>query len=215
MNKSEYNFFVIGLRAAISEAGYQEQEFAKGIMSKENFSKNMSSHQTMKPHNRKMCAAKLGMSEADITEKGRNLSRQQIGRGTDPEMLTFALHRFEGDLVSFVSMYRESKRSLSFLEAIYEDLPVASFVVTSDEMIVYQNRKSRDLGLIAGAKVCDSCAELCEDQDRCPIRISIDKKVETAGHKVIYGNKYLINSAMIRQENTDYWVITAVKEVLS
>jgi len=171
MNNETYEFFIKGLRLAISRAGYTDKDFAAGIMNPVTLSKNLNGKYRMKDLNIDKCLKKLNMDILDVAMMGRELSATVMGaseveisgkqlpgveaKHIDPMAVLSALTTAAAGVQVLVSQYQKNDERMRYWMEIFEILPVAVLVI-KDGLVYRQNIQSRAMGNLLGDPLCDN-----------------------------------------------------------
>jgi len=227
MNNETYEFFIKGLRLAISRAGYTDKDFAAGIMNPVTLSKNLNGKYRMKDLNIDKCLEKLNMDILDVAMMGRELSPTDTGaleigisgkqlpgveaKHIDPMAVLSILTAASAGVQVLVDQYQKNDARMRYWQAIFENLP-ASVVVIKDGIVYSQNIKSRDLEIITGKQFCENCAgETCENKDICPVHIAATMAKPASGYKIIKGALYKLDVEYVRLNDHEYLIILATE----
>lgn len=221
MNKETKRLFMVGLSAYIDEIGMTQKDVAEraGTLPQV-FSRYKSGIKLPAKAWRDRVTAVLGVDESDLVAIGKKISMTtESGSGLDHKDQARP-SRIPTDYLSFDEVmqatrdlqdcYTKMDVRIRLWRAVFEHLPIAALLI-KDGLVVYQNRKSRDLGNASGFPLCKSCIDIqCNgEREDCAVNVAKTTNLEASEVRELNGIVYRVDVTPLHINGHNYMLVTA------
>lgn len=216
MNRETKRLFMAGLSAYIDDNGLTQKDVAKraGTLPQV-FSRYKSGRNLPGKPWRDRVTAVLGVDESDLVAIGK-----KIAMTTEAEEKDKRPQRIPSDYLSYDEVmqmtrdlqdcYAKMDTRIRLWRSVFEHLPIPALLIRED-IVVYQNRKSRDIGNASGFPLCDNCLdESCHgDRESCAVKSAQKNNLEASEVTEIGGVLYRVDATPLHINGHDYILVTA------
>lgn len=203
---SEY--FLAALRDIVDNGGMKQVEIERrsGI-ARQTVSSYYKGKKDAGIDQQELIAEACGMSYIDFLQRGKEiLEPVVVGNRFD----YMSCDDFRATLAGLEESYVKVYDRLRLWRSVFENMPIPSLVIR-DKVVVYQNKKSREWGVVTGGPLCDKCIDIgCKgENENCAIKRAINDGIESQERKTLGETDYLVQTFPLHQNEHDYTIVSA------
>jgi len=209
MDINEDKCFRAGLRVAIKQSGIKQGAWSEGVTSPVNLSNILRNKVGLSRQMIEALAEKAGMSVAEIIELGKE--KDSTEQAPEPTSKQVDPMEVMAAVSALIGQCQKSDDRRRFWREVFECLPVAALVIR-DNVVIYQNVKSRAFGAIVGGEMCESCiGKGCNNKAACPVTIAGETGVNASGFTLAMGQCWKMDVAAARYNDHQYIIVLATE----